>query len=71
MRKPQVKGGPGRSWVGPGRSWAGPGEFLEDFGGSGGPKKKVAFPGSKSNETFRNQVFPSKNEKTMLNSRFY
>ena len=40
MRKPQVKGGPGRSWAGPGRSWAGPGEFLEDFGGSGGAKKK-------------------------------
>ena len=71
MRKVQVKGGPGRSWVGPGRSWAAPGEFLEDFWGSGGPKKKVAFPESKSNETFRNQVFPSKNEKTMLNSWFY
>ena len=70
MRKPQVKGGPGRSWVGPGRSWAGPGDLMEDFGGPGA-EKKVAFPGSKSNETFRNQVFPSKNEKSMLNSRFY
>ena len=43
MRKPQVKGGPGRSWVGPGRSRAGPGDFLEDFGRSGGPKKKSHF----------------------------
>ena len=43
MRKPQVKGGPGRSWGGPGRSWAGPGEFLEDFWRSGGPKKKLHF----------------------------
>ena len=52
-----------------------PGRVLVNFwrilGGSGGPKKKVAFPESKSNETFRNQVFPSKNEKTMLNSWFY
>ena len=71
MRKPQVKGGPGRSWGGPGRSWVGPGEFLKDFGGSVGAKKKVAFPGSKLYETFRNQVFPSKNRKSMLNSRFY
>ena len=71
MRKPQVKGGPGRSWVGPGRSWAGPGEFLEDFGGSGGPKKKVAFPESKSNETFRNQLLSSKNRKSIVNSWFY
>ena len=43
MRKPQIKGGPGRSWVGPGRSWAAPGEFLEYFWRSGGPKKKLHF----------------------------
>ena len=53
MKSGEKARGQGRSWGGPGRSWAGPGEFLEDFGGSGGPKKKVAFPGSKSNETFR------------------
>ena len=43
MRKPQVKGGPGRSWVGPGRSRAGPGEFSKIFGGPGGRKKKLHF----------------------------
>ena len=40
MRKPQVKGGPGRSWAGPGRSWAGPGELLGDFWGVRGAEKK-------------------------------
>ena len=71
MRKSQVKAGPGRSWVGPGRSRAGPGDFFEDFWRSGGPKKKVAFPESKSNETFRNQLSSSKNRKSIVNSWFY
>ena len=43
MRKPQVKGGPGRSWAGPGRSWAGSGESFGGFLGVWGAEKKLHF----------------------------
>ena len=56
-----VLGDPGRVLV----------NFWRIFWGPGGRKKKAAFPESKLHETFRNQVFPSKNRKSMLNSWFY
>ena len=40
VRKPQVKGGPGVVLGGRGVSWRIFGEFLPDFGGVWGPKKK-------------------------------
>ena len=43
MRKPQVRGGPGAVLGDSGGSWGTFGGFLPDFGGSGGPKKRLHF----------------------------